>query len=222
MKYLDLHMLDLTSVVDLPWFQAEVRELSATPIHLWRLGEFHGWYTGYEDLLPICMKDDIDALQQYSLAYLSPCEYPDYEKILYQYRMLNLEQDAMQAYKDIMDQYDIKKDVVSRATDRYQPEWYCLLHHCQLLNANLTLPMMQHLYPDTKWYYIDTLHHAFVTNTLDLHESDTYVTTTDITEPLVVDLYWGNTRAAFKDIGPIRTTITDAEEASTYARENYI
>ncbi len=225
MKYLDLHTLNISSASDEPWFKDAIMKLSMTAYHLWTYGEFDTWYYGQDDLRATCEKGDFEALTSYSLPYLSPCEYDDLDHTIQKYKSMKIpeyEKRALEDHKVFVTEHNVKMDLCQKAQDKSKPEWYCMPHHCQRLNGLITLPLMQYLHPEIQWHFIDAKHHAFVTNTLDLHESSIFEKTTNLAEPLIVDFYWGNVEAPFEYVGlDDKKIFNDSEKAKKHVMVNY-
>ncbi len=211
-KYLDLHSLDFISFVDLPWFRKIVRDLSILPYYVSYMEdeEIADYYADDPKIQSIFLGHRFKSLIKYSMPYLSILDRPDEE--------------MGEIIEYITENWMQRDQLLEKARDRYQPEWYCLMHMCHYLNGTLTFPLMQHLYPGTKWWFIDTGIHAFVSNDdgSGLKENDTFETTSRLDEPMIVDFYWSNIGQPFKGINLGEGVVLDSlDQINAYLGETY-
>lgn len=94
-------------------------------------------------------------LENYPLPYLSPIEDPEYYRREYgdDYYSLPLMEEAA----------EIRKELISRAVDRYEPSWWSYVHVCQSVAPFLLWPLVKLLYPDLQIFiYAGCFHEVIV------------------------------------------------------------
>ena len=113
---------------------------------------------------------------KYSLPYISPCEHPN-----------NYEGETRDL---VVRDVDTRQQVMNKAHDIYDPEWWCYLHMCHVQALFILFPLMRLLYPKTTWYLCDSKNHVFLLNrALEEFDLDKIGSTSrDVHAPLIVDL----------------------------------
>lgn len=129
-------------------------------------------------------------LSSFSLIELSPIEDPD------KYIKYKNSKDYCEAYNDLLISRNDQLSVIERAKSKYDPEWYCYMDYCHIINGALTYQIMTKLYPNVKWYFYSARYHYFVSNISDISFLESSIplsslnSTTNVSEPLIADLYW--------------------------------
>jgi len=166
---------DFLKTVDDPLFLEGVRwalELTFFPSHI----NFRGDPSLLKRWKRLDPKSRSKEALDYPLPYLSPCEdpltYPD-DKTLFE--------DAQ-----------TRAELVAQAQDRYQPAWWCYLHHCETLAVFILYPLLKRLYPQQNfWLYSGVYHTVLLNRPLKeyVHFNLTEIEfSRDVGSPLVFDL----------------------------------
>lgn len=103
---------------------------------------------------------------------------------------------------DYMD--DDLKEVISKATDIHQPEWYGLLHFCDIISVFIVYPMLKFKYPDMPLYLCIGVGHVYISN-YKIEEPitvpvDDYEYSKDISKNMIFDLLGWCIKLGLKNI----------------------
>jgi len=135
-------------------------------------------------------------------------------------------------YQSTLDDFSTQQSIAMKAITPLDPEWYVLLHNCQILNGILTYRIMTEWYPDVKWFLYASVAHTFVSNVADIGLLDELIikssgtSTLDINQCIIADMYWFHVNVPISHILPnnrhyIETKLDDIDSIHEWLKEQF-
>lgn len=140
------------------------------------------FYRGDKKLFENIEREDYwNIIQNLPLPYISMCEDP----IKYKKEYGKDDQSTI----DVRGDYEDRIFLLKKSNDKYDPEWWCLIHNCQALAVFIIYPMLKILYPNQQFYLYDGISHTVIINSeLKSYTNISSGYTRDINNPCIFDL----------------------------------